>query len=215
MPDYEKEYHQHLHKYLEENPEYYGVRSRLALKKYFNNISKESKILEFGCGMGQNISLLPNAVGYDISKYSLAFCKSKGIAVVENLSKVKNESFDMVFSSHVLEHVDNPLEVIKQMKQKLKRGGKFILVLPVDRQRYPPNFKLEVSQHLYAWTFSSINNLLMKNGFKIESNKFLRGEGYMKLLPIHRISPWLFEFLTKVVAYIRDTKEMKIVATKL
>ena len=121
----------------------------------------------------------------------------------------------MVFSSHVLEHVDNPLEVIKQMKQKLKRGGKFILVLPVDRQRYPPNFKLEVSQHLYAWTFSSINNLLMKNGFKIESNKFLRGEGYMKLLPIHRISPWLFEFLTKVVAYIRDTKEMKIVATKL
>ena len=71
--DYEEKYHQEIHKYLLKDEEYYTLRAKLAKERYFKNISESKKILEFGCGLGQNIFNLNNAEGYDISKFSLGF----------------------------------------------------------------------------------------------------------------------------------------------
>lgn len=213
MNGYEKEYHLALHSYLYSSKEYYDARAKLAYLKYFKGVSKSSKVLEFGCGLGQNIYLIPNAWGYDISKFSLNFAKSKGINATDNLKKIKDSSFDVVISCHVLEHLENPLEALKLMKQKLKKGGKLILVLPVEKQQRV-EMKMDSSQHLYCWNFRTINNLLIKAGFRPIENSYLRGAGYKKLLPISRISFKLYDFLTRFLSFLTCEKDMKIIALK-
>lgn len=51
-------------------------------------------------------------------------------ADVTNLSIFKNESYDFVFASHILEHLVNPLQALKEITRILKPNGNCILVLP-------------------------------------------------------------------------------------
>jgi ubiquinone/menaquinone biosynthesis C-methylase UbiE len=213
---YESDYHETLHKNLNTNEEYYKARAKLALIKYFNNISKDSKILEFGCGLGQNIFLLKNSVGYDISEFALDFCRKKGINATNDLKKIPDNSFDIVFSAHVLEHLENPFHTLKEMHKKLKKDGKLILILPVEhRKKNNKNIdQMDISQHLYAWTFKTINNILLKSGFEPIENSYLYGSGYKKLLPISKINFKLYKLSTKMASVLVNSKEMKIVAIK-
>lgn len=213
MNSYEKEYHSILHKHLYVSSKYYTARAKIALKKYFEGISKEDRTLDFGCGMGQNIVFLKNAIGYDISKFSLDFCSKKGIKVTNKLSNIKDNSFEVIFSSHVLEHLENPFKAIQIMKKKLKKRGKLILILPVEKYK-KGKFILDKNQHLYCWNFQTINNLLIKLGFTIIENKYLYGTGYKKLLFLNKLSFKLYNLFTKLIALILNIKEMKIVAIK-
>jgi SAM-dependent methyltransferase len=210
---YEEEYHKLKHENLYSNEDYYKTRARLSLIKYFNGINQDSRVLEFGCGLGQNIFLIKNAIGYDISKFAVEFCNKKGINATTDLKKLKKDSFDMVFSCHVLEHLENPLDTIKLMCKRLKKGGKLITILPVEK-RNKNSLEIDENQHLYCWTFQTFNNLLIKSGFKPIENTYLRGSGYKKLLPISRISIKLYILMTKIMAFLKGSKEMKIVAIK-
>ena len=213
MKGYEQEYHLKKHNYLYNDVYYYNIRAKLALLRYFRDIPKDFKILEFGCGLGQNISLMPNAVGYDISKFALNFCKKKGIEVTNNIKSIKNDSIDVVFSCHVLEHLEAPFDSIELMRKKLKKGGKLILILPVEKYK-KVSFEIDSNQHLYSWNFRTINNLLIKQGFKPIENKYLWAAGYKKLLLFSRINFNLYNFLTKLTGVFFNTREMKIVAVK-
>ena len=213
MEGYEKSYHDTVHDSLVFNDEYYIKRAKLAQMKYFSNIPKETKILEFGCGLGQDIYLFPNGVGYDISQYCLDLCKKRGIKVIHDLDEIEDKSFDIVYSAHTLEHVINPHEVILQMKAKLKDNGKLMLILPTERLR-KASFELDTNQHLYSWNFRTINNLLIKSGFDILENKYYRGIGYDKLLFASRLSINFYRWLTYLTAFLCGIKEMMIIAKK-
>jgi SAM-dependent methyltransferase len=183
-------------------------------KKYFAKfVDPESSIFEYGCGMGYNINLMKNAIGYDISEYSLDFCRSKGIKVTNNVNSVENNSMDFVFSSHVLEHHPNPAEMLSEMFSKLKDDGKLILVLPHEIHG-TADFKIDLNQHLFTWNFRTINNLLMYSGFKILKNEYLRGAGYEKLLPIYGLNKNLYQLMTNFTSRLFGIKEMMIIAEK-
>ena len=47
-----------------------------------------------------------------------------------NLGFIANEEYDVVFNSHVMEHMVNPLKGIFEWKRILKKGGIIICVLP-------------------------------------------------------------------------------------
>ena len=97
MKKYEKYYHINKHNYLHDNEYYYRVRSKVAIEQYFKGIVKrKEKVLEYGCGLSQNIFYVNNATGYDISKFALEFCKRKGINVTNNLKGLKD--FDVILS---------------------------------------------------------------------------------------------------------------------
>lgn len=82
------------------------------------------KVLDIGCGdRPYNTFFLENNslyLGIDII-YENADC----FAVGENLP-FKDQSFDIVLSTQVLEHVDNPEKCIKEVYRILKYGGNFI-----------------------------------------------------------------------------------------
>ena len=212
MVNYESGYHLDLHHFLYSDEDYYLARSRLSLKRYLVGFS-DLKILEVGCGLGQNIFLCKNAVGYDISKFALDFCRKKGIDVVEDLNEIKKATVDVVLLCHVLEHFENPFEMLKKVHSKLKKNGQLVLILPFEKHR-KTDFQLDKSQHLYCWNFKSINNLLIRLNFKVIENRYFFGKGYKRLLSVNRFSFGLYDFLVKLTGLVFRIKEMKIVAVK-
>ncbi|MGD1890233.1 MAG: class I SAM-dependent methyltransferase [Cyclobacteriaceae bacterium] len=212
--DYEENYHATRHNNHSDD-DYYQARAQIALRKFFFNIDKQERVLDYGCGLGQNILYLPNAVGFDISEYGAKFCRSKGIQATNSLEDLEDESFDIVFSAHVLEHHPYPKTMLEDIHKKLKTGKKLILVIPFERHMKRGKFELDLNQHLYCWNFQAINNLLLTSGFKIEENRYIRGAGYNKLLSINKISPKLYWHATNMLSRVAGIKEMMIVATKL
>jgi ubiquinone/menaquinone biosynthesis C-methylase UbiE len=100
---------------------------------------KGSKVLEAGCGVGaQTITLAKNSPGalitsIDISEASVNEARQKaeatGITNVQfeqadifNLP-YRPESFDYIFICFVLEHLPQPVEVLKMLKKYLKPNG--------------------------------------------------------------------------------------------
>ena len=209
--DYEAWYHTERHG-THFNDDYYNARARIAVKKFFSSININSRILDFGCGLGQNIYKLPNAVGYDISEFGIEFCRRKGIAATTDLEEI-NETFDVVFSSHVLEHHPHPKTMLEQMHGKLKKGGKVILVIPHERHG-KGKFSFDLNQHLYTWNFQAINNLLLMTGFEILENRYIRGAGYNRLLPLAKINFGLYRFATNLLSYLTGIKEMMVICRK-
>jgi SAM-dependent methyltransferase len=210
--DYESWYHSTRHS-NHFNEDYYNARAKIATTKFFSGVDKNIRLLDFGCGLGQNIYYMPNAMGYDISEFGKEFCKKKGIDVTTDLDSIPNESFDVAFSSHVLEHHPHPKTMLEIMNSKLKKGKKLILVIPHERHG-KGKFEYDLNQHLYVWNFQAINNLLITTGFIIKENKYIRGAGYFRLLPLAKINFGLYRFITNMVSRLFGIKEIMVIAEK-
>jgi SAM-dependent methyltransferase len=171
-------------------------------------------LLDFGCGLGQNIMNMPNAQGYDISEFGIEFCRKKGINATNDLDSIPNEAFDVVFSAHVLEHHPHPKTMLEDINKKLKKGKTLVLVIPHERHG-KGKFEYDLNQHLYTWNFQAINNLLITTGFKIKKNKYVRGAGYFRLLPLAKINFGLYRFATNLLSRLAGIKEIMVIAEKV
>lgn len=213
---YENEYHKNRHQHLYTNPYYYKVRSEIAKKRYFGEIEDldDKKILEYGMGLGQNLFWLPKnkRFGYDISKFAIDFFKAKGGVATDNINAIEDEAFDIVFSAHVLEHVDNPLETLRVMASKLRKGGELILITPLDKGGKIN--KEDVNQHLWTWTPQLMNNLLIKAGFKPIQNEIIPTYAYNTLLPFRKLGLTAYDLVTRLAGMIVRDRELKFVAIK-
>jgi SAM-dependent methyltransferase len=214
--EYNEKYHREVHDYLISDSEYYALRSKIAFRKYFSYVKdlRSKKMLEFGCGLGQNIFALRNlsCYGYDIAKFSLDFCEKKGIKVFRLFNQIP--SMDLIFSSHVLEHLDNPLETLKSFNKKLSKEGILILVIPREsheRANLEPDLR---NYHLYSWNFQTINNLLHKSGFKVVKNQISYGAAYHKLKFLSKISFGLYFLATRIIGRLFNRSELVIIARK-
>tara|TARA_B110000003_G_scaffold247928_1_gene259309 strand:+ start:26703 stop:27356 length:654 start_codon:yes stop_codon:yes gene_type:complete len=138
------------------------------LFKFEKYISNGSTVLDFGCGGGFLLNNLKckNKVGVEINPVARNFCNSElGIKCFAKLSEVKNKSIDVIISNHALEHCEQPLNLIKELKNKLKKSGQIIIVVPLDSFKYKYNAD-DVNKHLYSFSPMNLGNLLENAGFK-------------------------------------------------
>jgi len=124
----------------------------LAYKKYCKHLNYFST--DFGKYTGHE-----NDIGLQVADWEYGSVDVIGDAA--NLM-FKNESFDAVLLSEVLEHVPFPIEVLKEVSRILKKGGVLILTAPfASLTHFAPYF--------YCTGFSSYfyNYHLPKCGFNI------------------------------------------------
>ncbi len=186
-PVYDRGYHAVRHKHLIENDEYFHARAEAAAKLYFRHFPRPlGSIIEYGCGIGQNISALPGATGFDVSSEALDVCEARGLHVFRQYKDIPQRSWDYVLCRHALEHVEHPLDVLREMFALLKDRGTLILILPKERHRFIDP-KPDLNQHLYCWNFRTIDNLIHRAGGVVTKNFYESVVGYRALLPVRRI----------------------------
>lgn len=157
------------------NEEYFSIQIDYARidseteKDFFQRyIKKTDHVAEFGCGGGLLLSKLTCQlkVGIEINPTARHYAKECGIKTVENFEEIDDDSLDIIFSFHALEHCINPYGIVSQMYGKLKPTGKCIGVVPYEPLSYE-YCKNDMSQHLYIWNQRTLGNLFRLAGFYI------------------------------------------------
>jgi len=143
-------------------------------------------------------------VGIDIVKTSVDWAnkhwtKEKGMKfIVGDAHKLpfKNGTFDAVFCLEALEHVVNPVQVFKEFKRVLKKGGYGVFLVPSDNDLFRIVWWLWLTFYPRGWVWKEThiqtyrNNYLpkicKKAGFKIELDRKFN-LGMLHLVKVRKI----------------------------
>ncbi len=152
----------------------------------------KGKLLDVGCGDG-NILLIAkklgwNVTGLEIDPSAVFAARSNGLNVIEgDYSKLDEfrSQFDCIICSHVLEHVHQPLALIKLLRSAMKPNGILLLSLPNAnshlRYAFGENWRgLEAPRHIAIPTLEMMMNLLSENSFTDIKQKNVYGVTFVE-----------------------------------
>ncbi|MEW6556086.1 MAG: class I SAM-dependent methyltransferase [Elusimicrobiota bacterium] len=148
----------------------------LASYKYVKPYLAEKKVLDIGCATGEYLQTFSkDSIGIDLSSPNVDICRQKGLKVKEtDINQplpFQNAEFDVVFCSHVLEHVDSPVFLLREINRVLKKNGITIICLPTEISiaRVLKDKYFEAHRgHLYSFTISNMRRLFEYCNFKYE-----------------------------------------------
>lgn len=100
----------------------------------FNAVKSAEHVVDFGAGIGTLTSALrdkykTNPTCVEIDSRNKEFLTQKDFMVLDDLSLVQGKC-DLIFSSNVLEHIEDDIATLKMMRKKIKYDGKIVLYLP-------------------------------------------------------------------------------------
>lgn len=143
-------------------------------------------LLDLGCGDGANFSWLKpyteNLYGSDYNVTRLLRARRRNIAQEVVLADVtdygaKDESFDAIFFNHVLEHIPDDEQALREVFRILKKDGVCILGVPNEgafwwqmAYKFQPE-SLRITDHVHFYTVKSLSKKIKKAGFTIQEIK--------------------------------------------
>jgi 2-polyprenyl-3-methyl-5-hydroxy-6-metoxy-1,4-benzoquinol methylase len=98
-------------------------------------IKSGDRILDFGCSWGYGSWQLRehgfNVTSVEISKLRCLYAREKlNLEAYDSMEQIPSVSYDVFFSSHVMEHVPCVSSVFEYARAKLKKGGLFLAFTP-------------------------------------------------------------------------------------
>lgn len=79
----------------------------------------------------------------------------------------RDDAFTLVYASHVLEHTDHPLQVLREWRRVSPRA---LIRVPFLNKYSSLNCQSSIFDHLYTWNYWSFRNLLLRAYAEIEMN---------------------------------------------
>jgi len=160
----------------------YGMR---LLKKYLKDFKKPIRILDLGCGNHsvKKFKLLYGNkiyyVGIDKEKYNIT---EEDLNLMDEfrlidlekdgLSKLLGQKFDVIYFSHVIEHITNGYDIIKSFKDLQNNGGLVYIETPSEKSVYFPKKKYSTLNffddptHKQIYPLNNIINTLNEIGYE-------------------------------------------------
>jgi ubiquinone/menaquinone biosynthesis C-methylase UbiE len=214
--------------YLSENEEWRRIGAKTKAKNILDIFPQESngiKVLDLGSGDGSVLKLLSeNNAFSSFSIYSLEISES-GIDKIKNKNinnlkeilkfdgyKIPYDDlyFDIILCSHVIEHVENPRILLREIKRVAKSH---IFEIPID---FSFSCDKKVNHflsygHINIFTPQLFNFLLLSEGFivKKELHRLYSNQTYNMIYrnkPLGRLLRYLRAFVWSVTPYLMIIK---------
>jgi SAM-dependent methyltransferase len=131
------------------------------------------RILDVGCGTGANLQMLSRfgvAEGVDVSVAALNFCRARGLAEVKQGAAeslpYEDAAFDLVTGLDVVEHLDDDIAGLKEMRRVLRPGGRAVLFVPAFMFLW--GVQDDISHHRRRYTLPELKLKLREAGLTVE-----------------------------------------------
>ncbi|MFZ2187711.1 MAG: class I SAM-dependent methyltransferase [Candidatus Moraniibacteriota bacterium] len=179
------------------------------------HVGKEKHILDLGCGYGSFLYFLQshgykNVSGVDISTEEINICKKIFPSFkfsqldIFNFLKSANEKFDVIYLSHVLEHIkkDQLFDFLASVKNTLTDDGIFIIIVPNSSAYFnsAANRYGDITHEL-GFNEISLRQLLMVAEFKNIDIRNYFGASSIWLRVCRKMALFAFETFIQVLGY--------------
>lgn len=179
-------------------------------KKISKYVKNNCSILDIGCASGFLYDLLKNKnikySGIDYNKHFVDYNKKRGLDVKQcDVSKEKlpfeDNSFDIVYCSHVIEHINTREQInfMSEISRVLKRGGKAMIFAPTPYHWY----FFDDETHIRPCTHGQLTKLGRNFDLKLVEAKYSKlrffpnsMQKYLRLPPI-RFFLWEVYYIGK------------------
>ena len=170
-----------------------------------NQKTRQTRVLDAGCGDGINLSVLETFFAKKRMSISLTACdynplrlsrlkKARGIKVVEasllNLP-FKDDFFDVILCSHVIEHIKEDVSALREIKRILNPNGLLIVAVPNEgclmarlRNSFFQKHILETTDHVNFYTDESLVEIASQAGLTLDG-KVLHEGFFIPHLGVH------------------------------
>ncbi len=151
--------------------------------KYCNPYLQNKKnILEIGAGQGQVMYWFEkkgfSITGIEPDENNVKLINQKlnhGKCIVGTAEDFQiNEKFEIIWMSHVLEHLINPIQFLKKVQKNLTDDGIFFIEVPNCENESMLNSSITLLPHTLHFSKKSLINLVEKTGFKVIRIDFFR-----------------------------------------
>ena len=154
-----------------------GRRAVMDFKVMWLRSHPGGRLLDVGCGSGALPQFMQQlgwrAEGVDFDPQAARNAAAKGVQVhVGELAaqRFPEGAFDAVTMSHFIEHVREPLSLLRECHRILKPGGQLVVVTPnnasLGHHIYKENWRgLEPPRHLHLFNLACLDSLAARSGF--------------------------------------------------
>lgn len=144
---------------------------------YLPRQASGSRLLDVGCGHGRLLARLVElgwyGRGVDVDPAAVRAARKRGLEVdLGELGGVglEPQSFDAIIVNHVIEHVRDSVELLRECRRLLRRGGCLVVVTPNatgdGHLRFGRDWRgLEPPRHLQIFTPGALRKAALAAGF--------------------------------------------------
>lgn len=140
----------------------------------------KGNLLDYGCGTGNFLSYCKKkgwtTYGIEPNKTAKNLAEKNNLLIYDSLDELKlqvKEKFEIITLWHVLEHLYDPFDTIKQLKRLLNKDGFFLIAVPNNDSYDALWYKefwaaYDVPRHLLHFNQKNFKEFIVKSKLKIE-----------------------------------------------
>jgi SAM-dependent methyltransferase len=146
-------------------------------------------VMDFGAGIG-TLSIKVRSLGLDPlclepDDRQRAELVRLGFRTAGRPGDVPDDSLDYIYSSNVLEHIEDDVRALRTLRAKLRPGGRLFLYVPAFQSLF--SSLDEAVGHHRRYTAASLGARLREAGFEVEDTYYADFFGYFATLLFKRL----------------------------
>ena len=139
--------------------------------------AKTGRLLDVGCGDGDLVLAAQErgwqAEGVDSDSMAANFARRRGANVQAGSvagQRYEGGTFDSIVMSHVIEHVSDPIDTLRECYRILKPGGRLVLATPDIESQFHQEFAqdwvhLDPPRHVHLFGPGTLSEVVRRAGF--------------------------------------------------